>query len=235
MAGSLKDSGDVGPVLRINQTLDLNALEIIMSQGASLYPISQSLARIVRNSGYSNYGFCIAFSMEAELPNLESWLEKAEGPDGIIGAICTAFPDESEALRKAVAETASMKVAGVDPVQLEQEKAEKAFRPFLLAVGEERVPTQITIFGVTGGFDTWQLIRVPKSMIELPLDQQLPTLRELMEAYKRKYSGNCPFFGRLVAFRFVRYRDHFLLNLNGDTIEHVEHPFIAPACFVELR
>jgi hypothetical protein len=44
----------------------------------------------------------------------------------------------------------------------------------------------------------WNLCELPKTILGLPLDDQLAALPELMAAYRRRYNGFCPFFGRLV-------------------------------------
>src|SRR5580704_18760242 len=129
-----------------------------MSDKTSAYPISKVIAKIIMNSGYTPLGYLLAVvdsKAEAGLSDLESWLEKGEGDEGIISRIASFEPGEAEKLRNAVAETAAMKAAGVDPVVLERERREQEkkdlFRPFVHAVGEYSVPRGITIFGLTGG------------------------------------------------------------------------------------
>jgi hypothetical protein len=213
-----------------------------MSDKTSLYPVSQVIAKVIRNSGYTPFGFLLATGhsdAESVLPGLESWLENGEGAAAIIATIAAYDHDQSAALHKAVDETAAMKEAGVDPVAYENERIEKIerdrFKPFIFADGELRVPTQISLFAVTVGHEAWQTVLVPAAILSLPLEEQLARLPELMEQYRQKHNGTCPFFGKLVGFKFVRYSDYFQFSADGQLLEHVEEPFRHGEAWVELR
>jgi hypothetical protein len=213
-----------------------------MSKEASLYPVSQVIAKVIRNSGYTPLGFLLATGhsdAESVLPGLESWLENGEGNEAMIAIVAAYDPDGAAALYKAVAETAAMKAAGVDPVAHERAMREKRardrFKPFIFAQGELRVPTQITIFGLTGGHERWHTIWVPAAILKLPLEKQLVELPKLMADFKKEHKGLCPFFGRLVGFKFVRYSDYFQFDTSGQLLEHVEEPFRRGEAWVELR
>jgi len=207
-----------------------------MSQGAFLYPASQVIAQIIRNSGYSPTGFLWAIGhADAVLPDLESWLVTGEGPRTLIVEIAAAYPDEAQGLYRAVAETKVMIADGVDPADLERARKIARFVPFLLAVGERRVTTQITMFGISGGFERWCVIRIPKRILRLPLDEQFSRLPKLMNRYRRCYGGQVPFFGPLRTFLYLRALDHFRFNPDGGLIERVDKPFRLGECWVELR
>jgi hypothetical protein len=209
-----------------------------MSQGASLYPISQALARIVRNSGYSPTGFVWALGytdVDAVLPGLESWLATGEGPRSIIVEIAAAYPDAADQLYRTVAETRAMKASGVDPADLERSREIARFTPFILAQGERTVPTQICIFGLSGSFERWCMIRVPRRILKLPVEGQLPWMPRLMARYKRRNDGLVPFFGRLVGFKLIRFADHYQFDADGRLVERVDKPFRPGACWVDLR
>jgi hypothetical protein len=147
--------------------------------------------------------------------------------------------DEAAVLYKAVEETAAMRAAGVDPVVLDRlmrEKQERdSFTPFIHVEGEKTVPNGITIFGLTGGHERWTTIRIPVAVLELPLEEQLAKLPALMAEYRREYNGACPFFGKLMGFRFVRYSDYYLFDAGGQLQEHVEEPFRHGEAWVELQ
>jgi hypothetical protein len=57
----------------------------------------------------------------------------------------------------------------------------------------------------------------------------------LMDAYRRKFGGAVPFFGKLTGFKFVRLLDHYRFDPDGNPIEHVEKPFRLGGAWVELR
>jgi len=190
-----------------------------MSKEASLYPVSQQIAKVIRNSGYTPLGFLLATGYsdaESVLPSLESWLQNGEGDAAIIATVAAYDPDEAAALYKAVAKTGAMKAAGVDPVVYENERIEKIkrdrFKPFLRAQGERRVPIAISC-----GADLCT-IRIPEAILKLSLEEQLSKLPELMAEYRQKYNGTCPFFGKLIGFKFVRYDEYFQFDADGQLL-----------------
>jgi hypothetical protein len=206
-----------------------------MPEGASPYPISQRIAQIILNSGYSNYGFVLTLGAESALPSLESWLSAGEGPESLIARIAAAYPDEPGLLKEAVVETARLKAAGVSPAQLELAKAEWEFKRFIFAQGERRVPTQITIFAISGGFGRWATIQIPPNILALTLDDQLAKAPELMAAYRERYGGKVPFMGPLEAFVFVLRNRHYRFDPEGNLLAEIREPFVHGDTWVELR
>ena len=213
-----------------------------MSNRTSHYPISKVIAKIIMNSGYTPLGYLLArrdSSAEAGLPDLESWLEKGEGDESTIAQITSFEPGEAEKLHKAVAETVAMKAAGVDPVAFERETREQEkidrFRPYVHAEGEDRIPNGITIFGLTGEHARWTTIRIPTAILKLPLEEQLAKLPGLMAEFKQQNNGLCPFFGKLVGFKFVRWNDYFQFDADGQLLERVEEQFRHGEAWAELQ
>jgi hypothetical protein len=91
------------------------------------------------------------------------------------------------------------------------------------------------MLGVTGGHEAWHTVLVPAAILALPLEEQLAKLPELMAEYRREYNGACPFFGKLLGFRFVRYSDYYQFDAGGQLLEHVEKSFKHAGAWVELR
>ncbi len=119
---------------------------------------------------------------------------------------------------------------------LERCKAEEAMLvPFIHAEGEFRIPQGICLFGMTGGHDRWTTIRIPTTILELLIEEQVANLPVLMMAYKRKYENKVPFFGRLVGFKFVRLLDYFQFDADGRLVEQVQKTFRHGECWVKLR
>lgn len=55
--------------------------------GASLYPVSQFIDKMILNSGYSPYGFLLGMghpNVELALRDLGSWLKNGEGPQSLV-------------------------------------------------------------------------------------------------------------------------------------------------------
>jgi hypothetical protein len=55
----------------------------------------------------------------------------------------------------------------------------------------------VCLFGISGGFRRWTTIEIPKAILELPIDEQLAAVPELMRAYKLLCNGAVPFFDML--------------------------------------
>jgi hypothetical protein len=99
------------------------------------------------------------------------------------------------------------------------------FSPYIHVVGEVSVPRGITLFGISGGHERWTTIRIPESILRLPLAGQLERFPELMSAYLKQYGGQCPFFGAVKGFRYVREFDYFEFDSGGILIGRVHKDF----------
>jgi hypothetical protein len=99
------------------------------------------------------------------------------------------------------------------------------FREHVIAVGETSVPRQIILFALTGGYDKWTVIPLPAHILSFPLEERLTVLPELMNVYVKEHSGQCPFFGTLTGFRYVREYDYYEFDKDGNLVAHVDKPF----------
>jgi hypothetical protein len=207
-----------------------------MSQSAS-YPISQFLTGFMHDHGYSPVEFIRSLgyrNIERGLRRLEPWLKQGHGYERIFKQICAAYPNEVHDLENAVAETVTVKAAEREAATLESCRAQEAtFVPFVHVQGETTLPTGITMFGVSGG--KWNLIEIPQTILDLPLDEQLAALPDLMQVYLDKYHGTCPFFGAVTAFRFVRLIDYFQFDKGGVLVRYIDKPFRRGVASVPLR
>ena len=209
-----------------------------MSEGAK-YPISLLLARLIADHGGSPAEFIGRLgyrNIERGLRRLDPWMTSGEGYDRIIKEIAAAYPEYAEELKTAIGATKAVKTAEAEAAFLELCKAEaETFIPFIHTEGEHSVPQQITFFAVSGSHRRWTTIQIPQSILSLPLQEQLERLPELMAAYKEKYEGQVPFFGKLTGFKFVRALDCFQFDADGRLLKHVQKPFRHGECWVELR
>jgi hypothetical protein len=210
-----------------------------MARHTSNYPIQHFLDRLVpefwscRTDFVEKLGYT---DLETGRLHLDAWLDRGEGFYGFLNEVAAAYPDLAAELEKAIADTAAMKMAEGDPNWRERCRSEEAaWEPFIHAVGSQRIPEGICIFGVTGGHRKWTVIPIPEVVQRLPLEGQLPKLPEFMAAYKQQYHGNVPFFGKLTGFRFVRMNDYFQFDANGRLLEHVHERFRLGGAWVELR
>jgi len=201
-----------------------------MSQGKNQsYPIQQFLNRLVQEFGPSLDEFVVRLGyrrIERGRHRLGLWLSDAKGYGRIINQIKDKFPDRAAELDEAIAETRRIREAEWEAAFLEACKAEQeTFRPFVHVTGETTVPNGICIFGMTGGFERWNTVRVPESVWNLPIEEQLAVLPDLMRAYLKAYKGQCPFFGAVTGFKFCRCLDYFQFDKDGNFVEHVERPY----------
>jgi hypothetical protein len=198
-----------------------------MSHGASQYPVSLLIARLIAESGGSLVGFIQALgyrNIERGVRRLEPWITTGEGFPRIVKQIAAVHPAIAVELKLALAATTAMKRAEAEAAWLERCKAERAtFLPYLHVDGEKTVPQGICLFGITGG--RWNLIEIPPHILYLPLDVQLLALPDLMRAYLNEFHGHCPFFGRVRGFKYVRLIDYFQFNQEGVLIGQVHEPF----------
>ena len=208
-----------------------------MSQGASDYPIQQFLRRLIEQYGPTPSGFVTTLgyrNIDRGLRRLELWLQTGEGFHRIIDQIAGTYTDYADKLRTAIGETQEMKVAEVEAAFFERCKAEAdTFHPYIHVDGETTRPSSITMFGLMGGRSN--MIEIPQTILDLPLDEQLVLLPELMRAYLEKYRGLNPFFGAVTGFKFCRCLDYFQFDREGRLVEHVHEPFRRGSCSVSLR
>lgn len=212
----------------------------MFQKGASHhYPIAQVISNLMDEYGFSRVEFVQALGyrdVERGLRRLSSWMDCGEGYDRILTEIAAAYPNQADRLQTALMNTAAIKTAEADAASLEYCKAEEGkFVPFIHAEGESRVPNGITIFGISGGHRRWTTIEIPPAILELPLAEQLEALPELMTEYRRLYNGCCPFFGKLVGFKFVRLVDYFQFDAEGQFVERIDKPYRQGQVSVSFR
>jgi hypothetical protein len=187
-----------------------------------------SAAEFIQSLGYRN--------TDRGLRRLKPWMEQGHGYEKIIKQITAAYPGYAEELGKAILETEAVRDAEFEADFLEHCKSEQAtFVPFIHAEGERSVPSGITMFGISGGHRRWTTIQLPQETMALPFKIQLTKLTALMAAYKRKYNGCCPFFGKLTGFKLVLLTTYYQSGAEGQFLEHVQRPFRNGECWAELR
>ncbi len=208
-----------------------------MSQGACLYPISQLISRIMLDAGFDREQFVASLGyrkIDRGCRRLGAWLDQGAGYPRIIKQIAASYPQHAEQLSAALAATQKIRKDESEAAFVARCTAEQAtFRPYIHVEGETRVPSSIVMFAVSGG--KWNYISIPDDTLALHLPELLAALPQLMQAYVRKHDGQCPFFGKVTGFRFVRCLDYFQFNAEAQLVERVDKPFRRPISFVALR
>ena len=86
-----------------------------------------------------------------------------------------------------------VKAAEVQAAFLERCKAEReSFTPYIHVDGEKTVPNGITIFGISGGHQRWTTMEIPKTILALPLGEQLvklPKSTVLSSLFRSRFAG----------------------------------------------
>jgi hypothetical protein len=220
-----------------DQPISTDALEDTMSS-ASKYPIAELLSEIISEHASCDADFVtdvLGYRDVAKgLRRIYLWYGSNGGHQRIINHIARVT-GRGEELERAIAATREMTTREWEESWLERCKAEAAtFRPFLCATGAHSVPTQICIFGMTGGHRRWTMIETPQSVLDLSVEDLVPALLPYMHLYKQQNRGNVPFFGTMTGFRFVRLVDYFQFDADGNLVELVDKPFRLGSCSVSL-
>jgi hypothetical protein len=131
----------------------------------------------------------------------------------LIGGLPTALALPPEIVDEAVRQTRQQIDEAARIAQQEHEAKWRAeFKPSAYLLGTETTPTQITIYGMTGGSERW---------LKIPLDLSEPPVtfaRQALVVVKR--TPMVPFFGKTVGY-VVNYTPGFAarFDLNGDPVE----------------
>jgi hypothetical protein len=225
--GKPENNSAMWTIKRPSTKFSLNAPEKDndMSRSASHYPISQLISRIIEDSGLRRSEFISSLdyrSIEGGLRRLDEWLDLGEGDSRILDKLVAAYHVDPGDLEKALAATKEMrdseaKAAAIERLRFERDR----FQQFIHVEGEHRIPSGITVFGMSGGHRRWTTIVLPKELQGRPVSEQIPGLIGLMNEYLITYKGFCPFFGKATGFRLVRFDDSIRFNIVGEFVEQV--------------
>ena len=114
-------------------------------------------------------------------------------------------------------------------------QSNSVFQSYIHAVGDVKIPNGMSIFGMTGGHQKWTTINIPPEILNLPLDEQLKLVPDLMNRYLVEFGGKVPFFGAVTGFVFAREFDHYQFDRDGKLLGHVDEAFSRGAFSVSIR
>jgi hypothetical protein len=78
----------------------------------------------------------------------------------------------------------------------------QAFRPHVFMIGESKVPSQITMFGLTGG-NRHRILQIQdENFLNRPVEEQLEEVRKLIGQHQEEKKGMIPFFGNAVFYLY---------------------------------
>jgi hypothetical protein len=138
------------------------------------------------------------------------------GANMVLDNLAVALEVDQAAVENAIAATAEI-IAEAN--RLAEEKRDTAwrasFKPHAYLVGSEHRPSQITIYGITGGPERW---------LKIPLDLSQPPVTYAVQAHEFvKKTPFVPFFGPTTGF-IVNYTPDSAVrfDLDGNPFEHFD-------------
>ena len=207
-----------------------------MSHGASKYPISKLIARILTDSGLRRSEFVqsIGYRNTAKgLRRLDEWLNQGRGDEACIQRIASAYQSHAAELEQALDETEAIH----EREQLEafseiEERERRRFIPFiwihmedgahsfLMAVAER----EIKVLEFQAGFE-----RRSRS-------DQLEIVQRRVRKHYRKTGGRHDAFGAILRYRFADTFDtSIVLDIDGNVIEENGGRFLLPEVWLALH
>jgi hypothetical protein len=176
------------------------------------HALGLSRADVVRRAGFKNAP-----------KGLRRFDELCAGQLKATASLIAGLPAALELPTKVVDDAMRQTVQQLDEAaRLAEEEREAAwraeFRPCAYPLGTETRPSQITIYGVTGGSERW--LAIP-----LDLSHQAVTFAGQAHAVARR-TPIVPFFGRTTGF-VVNYASDFAVkfDLNGDPVEMFDRAY----------
>jgi len=109
------------------------------------------------------------------------------------------------------------------------------FVPYLMRVGTETRPSSIAMAGFFGLKRCFLVGSYPK-LLNVPLEEQLKTIKEEIAADRDKDNGCVPFFGKKIGYAFhSEYETCIALSLDGNILEDVIVHGGQAGCSVSLQ
>lgn len=92
------------------------------------------------------------------------------------------------------------------------------FKPFIELITSPSVPSQITYACLTGG--KTKFLSPPKHILQEPLTLRVSLIKKWIPEHYRKSKGICPFFGKIIEYRYQFSFDRgMLINVQGQSIQ----------------
>ena len=97
----------------------------------------------------------------------------------------------------------------------------KGFEPHIFMVGERKSPSQITMFGLTGGNRNRIISFESSTFKHLSIEEQFDVVRLFIKKHQDEKAGVIPFFGKAISYRYCTTPD-------GDGVEFNPQGEIVP-------
>ena len=142
------------------------------------------------------------------------------GAKKVLDALPTALEVDKDTVETAIAATAEILAKAERRAEAEREAAWRAaFKPHAYLVGTETRPSQITIYGITGGAERW--LKIPLDLSQPPVSYALQALEVVAK------TPSVPFFGKTTGF-IVNYTPDSAVrfDLDGNPVENFDRAYI---------
>jgi hypothetical protein len=203
--------------------------------GASHYPISQLIARIMNDSGQSRSEFIKSLgyrSVQGGLRRLDEWLENGSGDEGCLRRIVDAYHPDPGELKKALSETEEVQRREHEEAIREIEDRERRrFKPFIWVHTVDGAHSFFTALGERKVKVLW----FQEGFERLSKSEQLAIVQRRVREHFQELGGKCHGFGEILRYQFADTFDtSIVLDTSGNVIENHGGRFLLPEVWMEL-
>ena len=141
---------------------------------------------------------------------------ESPGAKMVLDALPTALEVDKESVEAAICATAAIIAEAERRAEVEREAAWRAsFVPHAYLHGSQNRPSQLFIYGVSGGAEKW---------LKIPLDLSMPPVTFAAQALTFvKKTPQVPFFGSTTGFIVNYTPDHAVrFDIDGNPVEHFD-------------
>lgn len=182
---------------------------------------SERKTEIVKKLGYKN--------MNKGYRRLDKLIHSGECPVELRKKLAAAIGMKPEIVEEA------FRVTEIQ-IQNDNEKKERDnFCPHLYLVHEKKVPSQITLFALTGGIERWKKIKLPETISELKWDVQMKIVRESIKKHRESNEYQGVLLGKVIRYIYRPvYGEQIVISIEGKILDFNGDKIKEPASSVSI-
>jgi hypothetical protein len=169
--------------------------------------IGKLIKQVIRNNKEKKCDLAIriapegATNIQKALRRLDKIIKEAKGLDECAERLRIALGVEDEIFNDAINDTREQIKLEKEYQRLKQKlNYRKNFKQHLFTLTEHRIPTQITMCGLTGG-NKHRMIPLEYDDFEyLSVEKQFEFIRKVIAEHQKQKKGEVPFFGKVIAY-----------------------------------
>ena len=170
----------------------------------SNYPIGKYFITLWQESGLSISAFMTALgyrNTSKAIKRYDEWLRWGVGEAHVLNSIERWKPEIKDELDKQLKLTSQiLDVEAAEAKKILIAEARAAFQPYIEAIPENREPSSICFFALTGGSKRQQM-KLPSDIHQLDEPLQTETIAALIKEHMAKSSGRTLHQGQIVAYQ----------------------------------